>query len=367
MRIAIRADASSSIGTGHMMRCMTLAAELKDRGSDVVFVCRVLKGHLCEYAEAKGFPVIRLQAERAGELDMVADAEATVSALHVRYPDGADWIIVDHYKLDHRWERVVRPQAKRIMVIDDLADRLHDCDLLLDQNVYLDMESRYDHLVPQNCARLLGPRFALLRPEFYEARRRLRLRSGKVERILVFFGGSDPTNETAKTLLALRQMKESGKLEQVAVDVVVGASNPNRSEIERMTNRLADATFHCQVPYIAQLMASAGLAIGAGGTATWERLMLGLPSLTVIVADNQEEITECVADNGLARNLGWHDEMTVDKMIDAITESIRTPEKLAHMEKKALSFMPLTLPDGIMLSTVARRILMEDDERARFG
>ena len=138
-----------------------------------------------------------------------------------------DWLIVDHYSLDCQWESALRRYAKHIMVIDDLANRKHDCDLLLDQNCYLDMENRYTDLAPWHCNLLLGPKYALLRKEFVEARKKAKVRDGNVKRILVFMGGSDPANETKKALDALNAVKFSG-----VVDVVVGMQNQYKDEIK---------------------------------------------------------------------------------------------------------------------------------------
>ena len=186
------------------------------------------------------------------------DATETLAALGETQPA---WLIVDHYALDLRWESILRPRVGKIMVIDDLADRPHDCELLLDQNLYQDMETRYDPLVPATCAKLLGPKYALLRPEFAQARKNLRQRDGQVMRILVFFGGVDPTNETAKAIHALASIADR----QFAVDVVVGSGNPHKQQIENLCAEHEGFHYHCQVDNMAELMAAADLAIGAGG------------------------------------------------------------------------------------------------------
>lgn len=219
MKVAFRADASVGIGSGHVMRCLTLAGELKEAGAQIIFICRECEGNLCDLIEKQGIPVARI----SGELQSwEADAFQSLEALK-KYGK-ADWLVVDHYSLDHRWEAGIRNAAEKIMVIDDLADRIHDNDLLLDQNLYEDLENRYNGLAPPHCIKLLGPRYALLRPEFRKARASLRKRDGIIRRILVSFGGSDPSNETAKALEAIGLL---GKPE-IAVDVVVGSSNPHR-------------------------------------------------------------------------------------------------------------------------------------------
>jgi len=178
--IVFRTDAALQIGTGHVMRCLTLAEALAERGAHCRFVCREHSGNLMELIRDRGFDAIGLPVE-SGRLateassdepigahatwlgaDWAVDAEQACAALGDM---DADWLIVDHYALDVRWERSLRSRCRRLMVIDDLADRIHDCDLLLDQN--LGREPRdYAGLVPDCSAILVGPRFALLRPEF---------------------------------------------------------------------------------------------------------------------------------------------------------------------------------------------------------
>jgi UDP-2,4-diacetamido-2,4,6-trideoxy-beta-L-altropyranose hydrolase len=216
------------------------------------------------------------------------DAEQTIEALGDFKPD---WLVVDHYGLDESWEKGLKGHVDKIFVIDDLANRPHDCDVLLNQNLLDDLENTYKELVPQQCRKLLGPRFALLRPEFRRARETLRGRDGIIRRILVFFGGVDPTGETEKALEALEMLRRP----DIAVDVVVGSNNPNGQKIEAICRGMNNVTFHQQISNMAELMAAADLAIGAGGTASWERCCLGLPAVVTIIADNQAESTRKLA------------------------------------------------------------------------
>ena len=245
------------------------------------------------------------------------------------------WLIVDHYALDKRWEGQMRPFTGKIMVIDDLADRPHDCDLLLDQNLYKGMERRYEGLVPDHCERLLGPRYALLRPEFAAARRTLRHRDGRVRRILVFFGGSDLSNETAKALEAIRLLNRS----DIAVDVVVGASNAKGDMIREICQRMPNTCFHLQVENMAELMALADLAIGAGGTTTWERCYLGLPTIVLVLADNQREVAEAMSAAGAIRNVGWHADVTSTGLAEALRMAMASPDFLNAMSERCFAIM----------------------------
>ena len=194
-QIAFRTDASDQIGTGHFMRCLTLADGLKQRGAQICFVSCHLPEQLRSILVAKGHEFVLLDSvQNALALDELAhahwlggtqaeDAADTIRALSDRI---LDWLVVDHYALDFRWESALRQTAKKIMVIDDIADRQHDCDVLLDQNFYADMQTRYTGKVPSHCRLLLGPRYALLRDEFRQLHEHVKPCSGPVKRMLVF-------------------------------------------------------------------------------------------------------------------------------------------------------------------------------------
>lgn len=277
--IIIRADASIVIGSGHVMRCLTIAHKLKDNGHDVRFWMEPLQGNLIEYIKLQGFSTIQS-------------------------PVQADLYLIDHYEIDIQWERMIRAYTQSIVVIDDLA-RQHDCDILLDQNFLPNYENRYDNKVPNHCKKLLGPKYLIMREEFIEARQHLTNRNKNIQNLLVFMGGSDPTNETIKILKAL----EGFRFEKI--NVVVGNSNPNKQTIERICNEKGYA-YHCQISYMAKLMLQADFAIGAGGSSLWERCYLGLPSSSTIVADNQKVGTCYAADHLLTINLGWHEQVTIN-------------------------------------------------------
>ena len=334
MNVAIRADASVQIGSGHIMRCLTLADQLRNRKAIVTFICNELPGHLCSYIEDKGFKVQRLHYDEIMDCNSwKEDAKQTEEIL--RKSPTTDWMIVDHYGLDNRWEFRIKHYARNIMVIDDLANRPHDCGLLLDQNFYINLVKRYDGLVPENCRMMLGPAYALLRPEFREARKKRRDRDGTVNKILVFFGGSDPANETSKTLEALRRLNRS----DIAVDVVVGNGNPYKDQVRKLCSEMLNTKFYCQVENMAELMASADLSIGAGGATTLERCFIGLPTMVLIVAENQLETTTAVAETGAIFNMGWSHRVDEKDLADGIKNFIADPIKLQRMTDKAVQLM----------------------------
>ncbi|NEX59662.1 UDP-2,4-diacetamido-2,4,6-trideoxy-beta-L-altropyranose hydrolase [Noviherbaspirillum galbum] len=360
MLAVIRTDASLKIGSGHVMRCLTLADQLRLGGAEVIFISRLHPGHLCDLVAGKDYPVVRLPSgndEISGDLfhsgwlgvSQQHDAEETISALAKM--GGCDWLIADHYGIDARWESAARKHARHLLVLDDLADRSHQCDLLLDQGMNPGMDHRYAGMVPAACGMLTGPAYALLRPEFAQARKTLRTRDGTIRRIFVFFGGIDADNETGKALLAIAHAGSP----EVAVDVVIGRANPHAAALEAQCADLPGAILYRQVDNIAELMARADLAIGAGGGAMLERCCLGLPSLLISVAANQEPGSEAAARSGNALYLGRSADVSVDLIAQAIALCHASPGLLAHLGQSASA-----LVDGHGARRVARRLLAGD-------
>lgn len=341
MRVTIRADASVAIGSGHVMRCLTLARVLRDQGAKVQFASRLLAGNLCDFIASCGFEMHHLpdsipagivdKESMAFAVDWQRDADEMRHAARVVQ----DWLVVDHYGLDAHWERRMRGCAKRILVIDDLANRSHDCEILLDQNYFLSPEGRYDGKVPQSCQLLLGPCFALLAPQYDQAALSLRLRDGHVRRVLVFFGGSDPTGETLKALDAIRILAWP----DVHFDVVVGAGNPQKELIKSRCAELSNIAYYCQTPDMAQLCSLADVALGAGGSANWERFKLGLPSIVVVTADNQRETVDALEAGRYIRLLGRHDEIDAGGMAEALSQMSKQPAVLLQMGEQVRELM----------------------------
>lgn len=331
------------MGTGHVMRCLTLADELARRGGTACLIMRALPGHLGELVQRRGHDSVLLPAP-TGEsvapprpplyapwlaVPVAQDADETLAVLNA---GGFDWLVVDHYAIDATWQRRVRRRTSKILVIDDLADRPHDCDILLDTT--LAGAERYRGLLPAPCLQLLGPRFALLRPQFAAARSTQR--DGRVGRIHVFYGGSDPDNLTELTLQAIAQVAPS-----LAVDVVLGQNvlPAQRARLGRSAAQLAQVSTHTDVSDMAGLMARADLAFGAAGTTTWERACLGLPSMVVSVAENQRKLAATAEQSGILRWLGEVGEITVEKLAQALRAALAAPAALAAQSRRALELV----------------------------
>ena len=343
--VVFRADASVQIGTGHIMRCLTLADELTRQGYECRFICRDHQGHLGELIASKGFAIDLLVTPSEGDPNFLndngiahaqwlgvswqLDAAQTLSLLESL---AAEWLVVDHYSIDARWEREVRQVVGRIMVIDDLADRKHHADLLLDQNLGRSV-NEYETLAPNQCIRLVGPQYALLRPEFryFRARSIHRRRNTKLSRILISMGGMDLPSTTSSVLRALESSDLPSTIE---LDVIMGSQAPGLnkvtllSERSRFDNRVSTDVFN-----MAERMCRADLSIGAAGSTTWERCVLGLPSIAVSQAFNQSAILDALCAAGAAEKLEFP--FDDQELVSILNRFIKSPEKLAAMARYA--------------------------------
>jgi UDP-2,4-diacetamido-2,4,6-trideoxy-beta-L-altropyranose hydrolase len=339
MKVLIRVDSSEKIGSGHVTRCLALAESLRELGAVVLFLSQELPGHVLELVRRSGFAVQPLSshAEAANEGESwfsgsawQADAGAC-AAMAGAVDGGVDWLIVDHYGIDSRWEEVLRPHVKQIAVIDDLANRAHDCDLLIDTNLQEGGIERYGALVPSHCVRLQGPKYALLRREFARERADLRQRDGRVMRVLVSFGGMDGSNQTGKALEAIASLERL----ELWTDVVVGATNPHRDVVREFCEAHPRFQFHDQTDKMAKLMAAADLGIGAGGSTTWERCAMGLPSLVLTVADNQVATTQAMSVAGRLLYLGAQHEVSAAMIAKVISGLIEMPRWLEFLGRRS--------------------------------
>ena len=331
VKVAIRADSSLSLGTGHVMRCLTLANRMAGRGARVAFICRKDAGHLCDQIEAAGFAVESLPSDFE-HTNGARDAQESYAAVR-RLGFEPDLLVVDHYYLDGQWEHALRSVARRILVIDDLADRPHDCDVLLDSNLHDSPATRYAGLVGERTQVFVGPQYALLRPEF--DRVPPRIRNAGVGRMLIFFGGADPSHEALKVVHALRAI---GASVPPAV-LVLGPINPDAEEIRRSASALTGVELIGATNEMARLMADADLALGTCGGAAWERCVLGLPAIVVVSAGNQRDDARILHSVGAVLNLGAADKITVQGWITAIAHIRDDPDALTAMSRAAQNVM----------------------------
>lgn len=340
MKVFVRADASNAIGSGHVMRCLVLADALAARGARIHFVCRAHPGHYGHVIQERGHDVTLLPAETNAPVatplrclpslgaDQVDDATRTRAVLEAE--GGADLLVVDHYGLGQIFECALRPAVTRILVIDDLADRPHDCDLLLDHNLGAETEHRYASLVPERTRLLLGTRYALIPPAFAAARR---ARDGSIRQILVFFGGVDATNASLDVLRGLEAAAVAER--SITVDVLVGGMNPHRATLETFAAGRTWVRLLAPLLSLAPLLGRYDLAIGAGGVSAIERAAAALPTLLLAVAGNQIGPARSLALAGGAIGLGVHDAASAAAVTDAVRLLLQTPELVRHVSECA--------------------------------
>ncbi len=344
-----RADASLKIGTGHVMRCLTLADALAVNGMECQFICAELSGHLADVIRGRGYAV-QLLAQGTGTPSPRSESGGHSSWLSTGWEEDSqqvrallgestpDWLVVDHYAVDRRWEKSLADACGRLLVIDDLADRPHDCTLLLDQGVGR-RSSDYNGLVGLNCHCLAGSQYALLRPEFREWRdySMTRRRNFRAHRLLVTMGGVDAPNATGAVLEVLKR----GLLPPDAkIDVVMSAHAPWLADIRDRVRAMPCATeVHVNPPSMARLMADSDLAIGAAGTTALERCCLGLPTLQVVIAQNQEHGAAALELAGACLCLGWPQEVT-----QTLPEQLN--RALEHRTLAQMSYSASMITDG---------------------
>jgi UDP-2,4-diacetamido-2,4,6-trideoxy-beta-L-altropyranose hydrolase len=326
VKVLFRADASVRIGAGHVMRCLTLAHALSTQGAVCHFICRQLEGDLTQVIRQQGFELYTLTGPQPDEQQ---DAVQTLQRLGQTY----QLLILDHYALAQSYCSRLRQRCQHIMVIDDLANRVHDCDILLDQNLFAKPEQRYQRLLPAPCLQLLGPQYALLRQEFYQQKEH-RL----PQHILVGFGGSDEQNLTQLAIDAIAQLK----LPRLTADIVIGANNPWRAGLEQQAACLPNVQLHIQCNTMATLMCRARLMLGAGGASHWERCICGLPGLVVTVAENQQATTAYLDQLGACVWLGQAADMSAQFFAEQLRYFLSQPALLDEISQTAASIVPAT-------------------------
>lgn len=303
-RVAIRVDASDGIGSGHVMRCINLAIGLRHFGLTPSFICREHPNNLIAYIRDSGFEVFPLPLTRLlfDSLNYetwcggtyIEDALQTIDYLKKISPQ---WVVVDHYGIGFAWERLIKNYTRAILSIDDLANRFHDCDILLDQNYFQNKQARYCNLVPEYTMKLLGPAYALLSSDFPLMREIALGRRGvsEINNLLIFISGSDPLGHTQAVIEAIL----ASSLNQKRIDVVVGSSHQGLEKLNFLASKNSNIQVHIQTKEMATLMTQADFAITGGGIVTWEKCALGLPSLTVVLSENQSKIAFSMAAEGV--------------------------------------------------------------------
>ncbi len=358
--IVFRVDAATRIGIGHVMRCLTLAKKLLLAHNNIVFLCKQYHGNLIAYIAQQGFQVHALSAPKQ-PIDNIVDESLWLGCSYqedaneclqvlTNYPN-VDLLIVDHYSLDHHWQTLMKARCKKVMVIDDLANRQHQCELLLDQTLGRKAQD-YQALVPKHCQLMLGEKYILLRDEFVQLRSKAQQQRVTVKHknhIMLSMGGSDPDNITQKILKDLLIFKKSSP--QLQLTIVVSSSYPFLKALQTLTKNQPWITLAINPQSMAEIMLGADIAIGSSGATAWERCCLGLPTITIISAANQQTIAEMLASAGAAINLGHYQQLSQEKLFQALQKLREDANYYLNMVEQSFACC-----DGLGATTAVQQI-----------
>lgn len=360
MLIGFRVDASTLMGNGHVMRCLTLAYEFKALGYDIIFYCKSHKGNLNNYIIRQGYQVVELknitikidqyQPETWLGCSQKEDSDETINRLPSQ---GLDWMVIDHYAIEHDWQVKLRPYCKQILVIDDLANRKHDCDLLLDQTLGRTY-SDYQKKVPPNCAMLLGAQYILLRREFSHLREKAKYQRDKYQNnsstsLLITMGASDPENLSLKAINAMHQLIIQKV--QLNVTVVLSSNAKHLQSIKDESLRFDWLTLLIDTEKMPTLMLEADISIGASGSTAWERCSLGLPTLSIVCAENQQLVNQKLSEAKAIISLGEHSSISEEDISYQVMQLLSDKARYIDM-----SMCAIELCDGLGVKRVVSKM-----------
>ncbi|MBL77291.1 MAG: UDP-2,4-diacetamido-2,4,6-trideoxy-beta-L-altropyranose hydrolase [Chloroflexi bacterium] len=296
--IFIRVESGEDVGYGHIIRCMALANYLKIHFK-IIFITSNSTGNLNSLIKKNNFRRISLmRLIPLSHSNIINDAQQTIKIIK-KFGNEKSLLLVDSYNLPIRWESLVKPYVRKLIVIDDLISRKHNCDLIIDQNLHTDMKKLYQNLIPNSCVKLFGPDYAILRKQFFIQRKHMKVRSLPIQKILISFGGSDKKDYTLSILNLIECLEKIKK-----IYVVVGSASSNKDKIRYFCKNHSQFEYIEQTENMAKLMRNADLAIGSGGTTTWERCCLGLPSIIFVTSIDQKDIANAVSRYNCGINLG---------------------------------------------------------------
>lgn len=342
------------------MRCLTLADELKKHGSKTLFISRDLPGNNFKEIESRGHCLKILPRPKDYFEDNIKinsyekwlgvtqeyDAEETKNVLG---NEKFDWIVVDHYGLWEGWEVKMKNISEKIFVIDDLVERKHECNLLLNHTNLPGIKNKYKGLVSNNTKLLLGPKYLLLSPNFLKNKKRNPNDNVNIKRIFIYYGSTDQSNETGKALESLIILDRH----DIIIDVVIGRNNLNIEKIKILVSKIKNAYLHVQLRNLAEIMAKADLALCAGGYTLWEQFFLGLPSLVTGIAENQVKPAIILDKMGCLTWLGLSENVCTEQIINKLQMLFNHPDLVLKQSKKNMN-----LVDGFGVERVARKMIL---------
>lgn len=329
-KIYFRCDSSSDIGSGHVIRCLTLANFLKKKGLFTTFICKETEGNLFDVILKHNHNLVVLSNSNKKNI-WEDDAQEIIDKIK-DFNSSKDWMVVDHYFLNKDWETRISSKLYKLFIIDDLCDRPHYGNILLNQNYLPGIRSKYKKILSSKTKILLGPKYALLSPEYKATRKLIKInKKKKLQRVIIFFGATDHKEQTIKCLSILSKLN----LKLLKIDIVIGLANKKKKLIEEITDKIDNATLHVQIPSLCNLMKNADLYLGSGGTTTWERCCLGLPSIVISTSGNQVRQNEYLFKKGVIKYLGKAESVSEENIRTALLMFAEGYDS-TKMSKKAL-------------------------------
>lgn len=344
LKILFRTDGSSLIGLGHLSRCLTLANYFKSIGMNCTFVCREsdiklkniidIEGHSVKvlnktYKISTGIEDTEVPHSSWLETDWETDAFETINSIS---GNNFDILFIDHYSLDYKWINLIREHVKKVVVIDDLADRVLNCDFLIDQTLGRDISDYKDLLGPSSIS-LVGSKFSILRPEFIQKIDEAKVKrqeTSKVKTILISLGGVDKDNITKKIIESLLKYKF---VKDLQINVVLGAGSSHFDDIKSFADLKSNVKVFFNIKNMSDFILDADLAFGAGGSSSWERCVLGLPSINVVLSKNQEKISSALEESHLGFNIGYWSESKTKEILEKLSQ-LRDDASIWHKFSK---------------------------------
>lgn len=325
MIVIFRCDANKYIGSGHLMRCLTIAGALKSLGHTSYFISNNTTPEFIELIKSNelNFIPINTHTQKNRNEEWIEDAELSAKIIRKLKPH---WIVVDHYQLDYKWENTIGKICDNIIVLDDLSNRQHFCKLILDPGINANLKNEYRKNSPSDCTLMIGPKYPILRSEFDVEKNRLTrpLTIKKIQHVVIFFGGDDHKHHTINTIKSIMKIKK-----ELSIDVIISISNQDKKEIEAYCKNNEKIKVHIATNEIAKLFSKADLSIGSGGTSTYERLYLQTPCLLKPIAKNQELALKWLKKYNLVEL--FHNQKQLKKIINKYLENgITPPQDIIH-------------------------------------
>ena len=336
LNIVFRVDSSDIIGTGHVIRCLNLADYYENY--NIEFICKDLPYNLIENISKKyKVNIIKLQDNSKINSNINSwlgepwenDCKKTIDIIKKK---NIDWIVIDHYNIDHKWENMIKPYVKNIMVIDDYTNRKHNCNILLNQQVDYNLGKKlYKNTINENCKLLLGNKYIIFNKKFFGILDKIQ-RKKKINRINIFMGGSDPDNITLKIIEICVNINKNLE-NKIIFDVIIGKSNKYKEIIKKKCNNLQNFNYYYDLPFIGNILLKADLCIGAAGGTSYERCLLRIPSLIILTADNQFTVINKFIEANVCDFIGTFKDNFKENILKKINYYIENFDKILEMSK----------------------------------